>query len=178
LVNVLISQGYWEPYQVWVPSGYWTEPLHGKVSISKAPAYAFTKWHWLTEDGQWHNDQDEPAHLDFTISWQTDKAVKSIEADTVVHRYDRHASVDHTNLTSMALSPPSAQGEIKTVGRYEHAGMGIHRFILAATDGSKCVITCEIPINGFKSLNSNEMFGIVPNSTFLRSVQDVGCVSF
>lgn len=177
-VSVLISQGYWEPYQVWVFSGYWTEPLHGTVTITKAPAYAFTNMHWLTDDGQWHSEQDEAAHLDFTVSWQTEKPITSIHEYAIVRRYNRYHSIDRIEILSTNLSVSEASGTVISKAEYEHAGRGTHYFVLVAADGSRCLITCEIPINGFRSLGTNINNAKVPNSMFLRSLQDAGVVTF
>ena len=177
-VAVLISQGYWQPYQVWVPSGYWTEPLHGTVTITKAPAYAFTKWHWLTEDGQWHGNQDEPAHLDFTVTWQTDRPIASITEYAMVRRYDRISSIDRVEIGSAMFATPDVRGTFTSRAEYDHAGIGTHYFIVSAIDGSKCVITCTIPINGFRSLNTTSDLNNISNGEFLRSTQDVGSVTF
>ncbi|MFZ3063178.1 MAG: hypothetical protein WA148_05515, partial [Actinomycetota bacterium] len=81
------SEYRWVTEQVWVPGGYWSEPLHGTVTISKLPQYVFTKWHYLTNDGRRHSVQDEPAHSDIIISWQANKPVSSIKVYADVQRH-------------------------------------------------------------------------------------------
>jgi len=37
-----VDTGYYEDSRVWVSSGYYAEPMHGRVTVQKSPEYVFT----------------------------------------------------------------------------------------------------------------------------------------
>lgn len=173
-----VSSGYWQSYSAWVQSGYWQDPLHGTVAIRKEPAYVFTRWHWLTYDSLQHSSDDEKAHLDVTIEWQTDRPVSSIYEYVDVQRTDQASSTDRVTVTTTRIATPVDRGTLTTRVEYDHAGLGAHYFILTATDGSSATVYCDIPINGFRSLNVDSAGALLTRPGFSRSIQDSGSVVF
>ncbi len=173
-----VSSGYWQDYQEWVISGYWVGPLHGTLGINKEPPYVFTKWHWLTDDGRGHSPDDERAHLDITITWQTDRPVASIVEYVEVARNDTESSKDRINVVDHIVSTPSLNGTLTTTVEYDHSGLATHYFVLTGSDHSKAIIYCEIPVNGFTGINTGYEYRDIEQDRFIRSEKDSGSVVF
>jgi hypothetical protein len=176
--NVFVPSGYWEDYLAWISSGYYLDPLHGTVTVTKEPAYVFTRWHWLTPDGRRQSEASDRAHADMTLSWQTDRPVAAIREYVDVRRDDETGAVDRILICNIRLDPPEQIGSRPARVEYEHAGLGTHYFILTATDGTTAVIYCEIPINGYRSVNTGEETRNENRNGFARSAQDTGSITF
>lgn len=176
--SVWVASGYWEQYQAWIPSGYWQEPLHGTASVSKDPPYVFTKWRWLTTDGLRQSTEDERAHLDLTIEWQTDRPVAEIREYADLQREDSNHTIDRLNITTNRLATPTDRGTLKTRVEYDYAGLARHYYVLTSSDGASVTLYCDIPINGYRAISIAQSPDLGPVQSFERSTQDTGTVSF
>lgn len=175
---VWVSSGNWETRKKWVESGYWAEPLHGTITVQKTPSFVFTKWHWLTQDGNWHSYIDERAHVRITISWTCEKPVDGTSHYAEVTRNDDLGSVDRILIATHVFPDGEASGEMQTVTEYEHAGNAKHTFELHALDGSVTKVYFEIPVNGFNGVNTGENSIDSDENEFLRSTRDRETISF
>ncbi len=178
IINVWIGSGYWENYQAWIVEGHWAEPLHGTVKVSKAPPFVFTRWHFMTSDGEQHTSQDEQAHLTLAVTGSFSKPIASVNEYAIVQRTNTGRDLDQIKIVSRSLQNPSTLVSLKNKVYYPHAGSGRHYFVFTASDGSTASLYCDIPINGYRSINNSEATENLPSIPFARSLQDVGEIEF
>jgi hypothetical protein len=173
-----VASGYWETYQAWLASGYWAEPLQATVTVVKTPPYVFTRWHYLTGDGRRQSQDDEPAHLDLTITFLANKPIRSYRLYATVERQDIDRSNYEITLVDGQYTEPQLLGTIIAKGEYEYGGMATHYVQITATDGSTAIVYFDVPINSFRGVNISEADQTTPGQPFARSLQDTGNVSF
>jgi hypothetical protein len=176
--SVWVVSGYWETYQQWVASGYYAEPLQATITVSKSPAYVFTRWHYLTNNGRRHSAGDEQAHLDLTVTFTANKPISAYRVYANVERQDIDGMHYSLSLKSGTYAVPLPSGTITARGEYDYGGLGTHFVQITATDGSTATVYFDIPINSFRGVNINETRQTTPGLPFSRSLQDTGTISF
>ncbi len=164
-----VNQGYWENYKtfewvdtshpetkkVWVTSGYYTEPMHGKIYVEKSPKYVFTKW---------HKDQNgEESKMNLKIAWEIDNSNSQTEKDKKrinrvyvyedVVRYNGEG-VERVEIFNNNVSS-SESGYIEAFTKFEHGGSpeSILHIYLYSENGEIAHVSFSNPINGFRSIN-------------------------
>ncbi len=178
IVNVWVASGYWEDYQAWIKEGHWAEPLHGNVNVTKTPPYVFTRWHYLTGDGEQQTARDELAHLTLAVTGTFNKPIATVHEYVIVERTNDARDHDQIEIVSRSLLIPSVSVSLKNKVYYPHAGLGRHYFVFTSTDGSTASLFCDIPINGYRTINSSILNSDIHNQEFSRSLQDTGTLSF
>ena len=78
--SYVVPSGYWHYYTqkgwvdtshyefvaIWVVDGFYTELLHGEVTVEKNPAYIFTKWH--------KDQNNKECSMELNVSWEIDNS--------------------------------------------------------------------------------------------------------
>lgn len=173
-----VSSGYWQTYQEWVASGYWAEPLRGTITVSKSPKFVFTRWHYLTGNGRKRNNDDEPAHINLDITFTVNKPIRSYRIYADIRRDNADKSHYQVIFSAGQFRDPQPIGSLTTRGEYDYAGLGKHYILITAVDGSTATVSFDIPINGYRSINTDELHQNTPGQPFTRSLQDNGSVTF
>lgn len=172
-----VESGYWQEYtekqwvdtshyeyrDVWVNSGFYTEPLHGKITIQKDPKYIFTKWH-KDENGSeckmylkisWEifdNNQNENQKSN-QIDVQVSKKISKIYVYQETYRY-KNNPVDKNDLYLKNIVP-SQSGFVEFFSFFNYAGdqRSTCHIYLFTEDNQAIHAYFSNPINGFKSVN-------------------------
>jgi hypothetical protein len=150
-----VDTGHYEDRRVWVSSGYYTEPLHGKVTVQKSPEYVFTKWH---KDGS-----GKECGMELKVTWEIDNSElpegepeKKISKVYIYQETVRYK--DRGNTTTVIKDShmgPSASGQIESFSLFDYAGSdeSILHIYLYALSGEVVHVYFSSPVNGFKSIN-------------------------
>lgn len=152
-----VDTSHWETKKVWITSGYFTDPMHGKIIVEKQPEYVFTKWH--------KDSAGNEASMCLKITWKIDNSKIVSEADkrkiNKVYVYEDVARYNEKGIEKVILFDGSVQsaeeGSLSTDARFEHSGMqeSILHIYLYAESKEVGHVSFENPINGFRSININ-----------------------
>ena len=150
-----VDTGYYEDTRVWVNSGYYAEPLHGRVTVQKSPEYVFTKWH---KDGLGRD-----CGMELIVNWEIDnsmlpegepeKKISKVHIYQETVRYkDRGSAM--TVIKNSNISP-AAIGQVEAFSSFDYAGsdQSILHIYLHALSGEVVHVYFNNPINGFRSIN-------------------------
>lgn len=164
-----VTGGYWEGYQekewvdisryepenFWVSDGYYEEPIHGKVTVTKDPQYVFTKWH--------KDNGGSECGMNLKITWEIDaagllpghvpKKIVSAYVFEDVSRY-KDKGIDKVAIYNGNVSP-AAEGSVNTFTFFSFAGNenSVLHIFLHAEGGQVVHIYFSNPVNGFRSIN-------------------------
>jgi hypothetical protein len=164
-----VDTGYWEDYtgkqwidtshyeymNVLIKSGYYSEPLHGKIKVEKSPKYVFTRWH--------KNEDGESCGMDLKIIWELDNGdleegsepekISEIRVYQNTVRYKDNGT-DKKDLFSEKIKPADA-GSVSFFSEFDFAGdwNSVCHIYLFAEDGKSVHAYFANPINGFGSIN-------------------------
>jgi len=172
-----VESGYWEEYtekkwvdtsyydykKTWVSSGYYAEPIHGKVIVEKTPEYIFTRWH-KSGDGS-------ICGMDLKVSWIIDnsdldsgsgedpgeeQSLKKISKVYIFQNICRYKDnpVEKVDLYSKNIEPCES-GSIELFSTFDFAGSeeSLCHIYLFTEEGESVHVYFSNPVNGFKSIN-------------------------
>jgi len=164
-----VEQGYWEEYKSgewvdtshyenvkkWVTDGYFTEPIHGEVTVEKNPKYIFTKWH--------KDSQGNDCCMDIRVSWKLFNpetgmldSINKIDRLFIYEEVCRYKDKG-TDLVEIFNNQvlESSQGFVEATAKFDFAGgtESILHIYLFATSGASAHVYFSNPINGYRSIN-------------------------
>ncbi len=179
-----VESGYWQEYNekqwidtsryeyrdVWISSGFYTEPIHRKVIIEKTPKYIFTKWHinkdgnpcgmflkvsWILDNSINSNENSNNASNGQSVNNQSPKKISPIYIYQDINRYN-NKPVEKTELLSKNITP-SETGSVEVFSIFNFAGdeKSICYIYLFTEDGPSVHLYLSNPINGFVYININ-----------------------
>ncbi|MHB1442689.1 MAG: hypothetical protein ACYCXO_08060, partial [Candidatus Humimicrobiaceae bacterium] len=164
-----VSQGYWENYttytwvdtsynetkKVWITSGYFADPMHGRIIVEKYPKYVFTKWH--------KDSSGEEASMTLTITWEIDNSEIVLEADkrkiNRIYIYEDVARYNDDGTDKVIIYDGTVtaaeEGSMDVDVKFDYAGSeeSLLHVYLYAENGEVGHISFMNPINGFRSIN-------------------------
>jgi len=164
-----VNSGYWQSYnertwvdtsyyqdsQVWVNSGFYGQPLHGKISVKKDPPFVFTKWHKDSAGSQ--------CSMELQISWQIDNSAlePGIKPAQFSRAYIYQELIRFSGRGTEKIiifdknTGPSQQGSINASAVFDYAGSSesILHIYLYTDDNRSVHAYFENPVNGYRSIN-------------------------
>jgi hypothetical protein len=167
-----VSQGHWENYttytwvdtsyteasKTWITSGYFADPMHGKVIVEKSPKYIFTKWH--------KDSSGKEACMTLKITWKVDNSLISIEEDkrkiNRVYIYEDVARYNDNGIDKVIIYDGNVtsaeEGSQDVEVKFDYAGSedSLLHVYLYAENGEVGHISFINPINGFRSINIDQ----------------------
>jgi len=166
-----VERGYWEEYSesqwvdtshyeysnIFVSSGYRSEPVHGKITVEKSPEYVFTRWH--------KGDDGENCGMELKISWEIDNSgllpeqdpqrIKKVYVYQDTERFKGLGS-ERTCLYDNTISPVES-GSVSIFSEFDYAGNeeSLCHIYLFTEEGQSVHAFFSNPVNGFISININ-----------------------
>ncbi len=153
-----VDTSYYEFRNYWVDEGFYTEPLHGKLSVQKNPKYVFTRWH--------KDERGKECGMDLKISWELDNSMLAEGQEPIhitgiyiyeeVHRY-RDRGIEEVLIYNGHVRA-SEEGDLETFSKFDFAGSdeSILHIYLYAEDGQSVHAYFSNPVNGYRSINMTE----------------------
>ena len=150
-----VDTSYYKDSMVWVNSGFYTEPIHGWISVKKDPLYVFTRWH---KDGS-----GKECGMDLEVSWKIDNSLlepgeKPAEFSRAyiyeeVKRYAEQGT-EKVIIYNDDIKA-AAEGSISTTAGFDYAGSSesILHIYLYTQGGQSVHAYFSNPINGYRSIN-------------------------
>ena len=170
--SYIVNQGYWEYYitytwidtshwetnKVWITSGYFANPMHGKIIVEKYPKYVFTKWHKDLSGNE--------ASMNLKITWKIDNSDINLESEkrkiNKIYIYEDVVRYNDKGVEKVIIFDGNVlsaeEGSVNADCKFEHAGSEesiLHVYVYAER-GEAGHISFANPINGFRSINISQ----------------------